>query len=350
MRTVLVTGGAGFIGANFVHHLLRERDTVSVITLDALTYAGSRANLPDATRHTFVHGNICDTDLVIDLLRTYHVDTIVNFAAETHVDRSLVDPTAFLQSNVLGVASLLSAARQVWLAERLPLAHRPRFHQVSTDEVYGDLPPDAPASRESDPYHPSSPYAASKASADHLVWSWRRSYGLPVSAHHAANTYGPRQFPEKLLPLFVFRALREQTLPVYGDGHQIRDWLHVADHCSAVLSILDGPEGRRWNVSSGIQVRNLDLIEGLCAALDQHHPRARPHRDLIRHVADRPGHDRRYAVDAQALRSELGWAPRISWRQGLVETVRWYLSHPDWIDGVRSAPAYRDWMQERYGT
>lgn len=350
MHTVLVTGGAGFIGANFVRHLLREREPVSVIALDALTYAGSRGNLPTDPRHTFVHGDICDTDMVIELLREHNVDTIVNFAAETHVDRSLIDPKAFVRSNVLGVAALLTAAQQVWLTERLPLQEPPRFHQVSTDEVYGDLSLNAPASREDDPYRPSSPYAASKAGADHLVWSWRRSFGLPVSVHHAANTYGPRQYPEKLIPLFISRALRGETLPVYGDGCQIRDWLHVTDHCAAVLSILEGPEGRRWNVSSGTQVRNLDLIEGLCDALDQAHPKSHPHRSLIRHVPDRPGHDRRYAVDAQALRRELGWAPQVGWRQGLQETVRWYLSQPDWLNSIRSTSEHQDWIQQRYGS
>jgi len=344
MRSVLVTGGAGFIGASFVHHILARRPDVAVVTLDALTYAGSRANLPLDPRHTFVHGDICDTALVRRLLEAHRIDTVAHFAAETHVDRSLLSPDAFLRTNVLGTAALLEAARQVWAGDR-----GCRFHQVSTDEVYGDLTPDAPESREGDPYRPSSPYAASKASADHLAWAWRRSHRLPVSSHLAANTYGPRQFPEKLLPLFVLRALRGEPLPVYGDGLQIRDWLHVDDHCAAVLAILEGPEGRAWNVSGGVQVRNLDLIHHLCETLDALRPSSQPHARLITHVADRPGHDRRYAVDASALRAELGWSPSRDWRAGVAETVRWYLDNPDWISAIQSSPAYQSWLRRRYG-
>lgn len=349
MRRVLVTGGAGFIGASFTHHLLAERPGVRVVTLDALTYAGSTASLPDHPSHTFVHGDICDAPLVTALVRDERIDTIVHFAAETHVDRSLLSPGAFLQTNLIGTATLLDAARGAWQDDPVALDGAPRFHQVSTDEVYGDLSPSAPASVEGDAYHPSSPYAASKAGADHLVWAWRRSYGLPVSSHLAANTYGPRQFPEKLIPFFVLRALRGEPLPVYGDGLQIRDWLHVDDHCAAILAIVEGPEGRRWNVSAGLQVTNLALIHHLCATLDALRPAGAPHARLITHVDDRAGHDRRYAVDASALRAELGWAPRRGWRDGVAQTVRWYLDNPAWLDAVRSNPVYQAWVRQRYG-
>ncbi|MFT4975927.1 MAG: dTDP-glucose 4,6-dehydratase [Myxococcota bacterium] len=349
MRSVLITGGAGFIGANFAHHLLATRPGVSIVTLDALTYAGSTASLPRSPHHRFVHGNICDRPLVTRLLQEHRIDTIVHFAAETHVDRSLVAPEAFLQTNILGTAALLECARHVWIEQALPLDAPSRFHQVGTDEVYGDRPSGLPPSVEEDAYRPSSPYAASKAGADHLAWAWRRSHGLPVTGHLAANTYGPRQFPEKLLPLFILRALRGEPLPVYGDGHQLRDWLHVNDHCAAIVAILEGPEGRRWNVSAGVEVSNLDFIRHICATLDTLHPTGSPHSDLITHVPDRPGHDRRYAVDAGALRAELGWRPTIPWRAGVAETVRWYLDNPDWLSAIQSSPAYQEWIEQRYG-
>ena len=352
MRRVLITGGAGFIGSNFVRHLLAMRREVRVVTLDALTYAGLRENLPgaDHPRHTFVEGDIRDGALVSDLLRGHRIDTIVHFAAESHVDRSLYDPGLFLSVNVQGTATLLEAARAVWTRHASALLTPPRFHHVSTDEVYGDLAPSAPPSREGDPYHPSSPYAASKAGADHLIWAWRRSFDLPVSLHHSANTYGPRQFPEKLLPLFIQRALAGESLPVYGDGQQRRDWLYVDDHCAALLKILLGPEGVAWHVAAEQRVTNLALIHHLCAELDRLHPQTGGGRyaDLITHVPDRAGHDRRYALDSSHLRRNLRWQPAVGWQEGVTRTVRWYLEHPAWLEAVRASPRYRAWIARQY--
>lgn len=325
---VLVTGGAGFIGSNLVHRLLATRPDVRVVTLDRLTYAGDRRNLdglPDPGRHTFVHGDIADRALVATLLRDHGITTVLHLAAESHVDRSIADASDFLHTNVVGTVALLEAASSVWGGDP-----RCRFHLVSTDEVYGDLDADAPPAREGDPYRPSSPYAASKAAADHMVLAWRRTHGVPVSISHGTNTYGPRQHPEKLLPTVMRTALVGAPIPLYGDGLQERDWIYVDDHVDAILAVAErGREGDAYHVSGGQPWRNLDLVTTLCAALDEAVPAGRPHARWITHVADRPGHDRRYALDDRRLREHLGWAPRVSLEDGLRRTVQWWLTRDD---------------------
>ncbi len=326
LRTVLVTGGAGFIGSTFVHQLLAEDPAARVVTLDALTYAGSKANLAGVPgdRHTFVHGDVCDTKLLVDLLRAHRPDTVVHFAAETHVDRSIAAPAGFVRTNLVGMASLLEATQRVWLDEE-KLARDVRLHNVGTDEVYGDLPHGAPPPAEGAPYAPSNPYSASKAGADHLLLAAGRTYGLPVSLHLGANTYGPRQYPEKLVPLFVQNALSGRTLPLYGDGRQVRDWLYVDDHVAAILAIVRrGAAGQVWHVGGGLQVENRDLVAQICGELDREDPAHAPHAVLIRAVTDRRGHDRRYALDFGKITRALGWTPTTSLEEGLRTTVAWY--------------------------
>lgn len=330
LRTVLVTGGAGFIGSGFVQHLLGEEPEARVVTLDALTYAGSKANLVGvpADRHTFVQGDVCDTPLLVALLRAHRPDTVVHFAAETHVDRAIDAPAAFVRTNLLGMASLLEATQRVWLDEER-LARDVRLHNVGTDEVYGDLAPDAPPPKEGAAYAPSNPYSASKAGADHLLFAAARTYGLPVSLHLGANTYGPRQYPEKLIPLFVQNALAGRPLPLYGDGRQVRDWLHVDDHVAAVLAIVRrGAAGEVWHVGGGVQMENRALVGRLCAALDALAPARAPHAALLRAVADRRGHDRRYALDAEKIATHLDWAPTVPFESGLRATIAWYAGRP----------------------
>lgn len=313
MERVLVTGGAGFIGSNLVWHLLAHRPGVHIWNLDALTYAGRRENLDgvDETRHTFVHGDIRDRELVDQLLAQNRIDTIIHLAAESHVDRSILAPAAFIETNVVGTFTLLQAAK----AARRPV----RFHHVSTDEVYGPLEPGRPAVREGEPYAPSSPYAASKAASDHLVRAYVTTYALDATISSCSNNYGPRQFPEKLIPLFITNALAGKKLPVYGDGKQIRDWLHVEDHCEAIVAIVErGKSGETYHVAGGNQPHNIDIVEQLCDLVGP------GTRDLIMRVADRPGHDRRYALDTTKIRDELGWQPRRSLADGLAETVAWY--------------------------
>ena len=322
MKRVLVTGGAGFIGANLVHHLLRAPD-VEVVNLDALTYAGNRnhlSDLPDPARHTFVHGDICDRALVDRLLAEHSIDTIIHLAAETHVDRSITAPSKFIETNVMGTFTLLDAARAV---------SGLRFHHVSTDEVYGSLEPDAPAVAEGAPYAPSSPYAASKAAGDHLVRAYVRTYGLDATISSCSNNYGRFQYPEKLLPLMIVNALAGRPLPIYGDGLQIRDWLHVDDHCEAIIAIAErGVTGETYHVAGGVQPTNRELVEMVCALLDTRTPTSPhcPHRDLMRSVTDRPGHDRRYALDASKIARELQWTPKRSLLDGLATTIDWYVN------------------------
>lgn len=350
MRNVLVTGGAGFIGSNFIRYLLAAEPQVQVINLDALTYAGHPANLadlPDPSRHHFVHGSITDRTLVDDLFRRHAIDTVVHFAAESHVDRSIYGPQPFVETNVTGTFTLLEAARAAWANDRRAV----RFHHISTDEVYGSLAPDDPPVDEGAPYAPRSPYAASKAAADHLVRAYYHTYGLPVTLSNCTNNYGPNQFPEKLIPLVILNALDSKPLPVYGDGEQVRDWLHVDDHCAAIHCILTaGKTGETYHVAGGEQPTNLAIVQMLCRLLDERLPDSphRPHAQLIRHVPDRPGHDRRYALDTSKIRSELGWQPRRTLESGLAETVDWYLTHPEWVAQVTNRPEYHRWLELNY--
>ena len=348
---ILVTGGAGFIGSNFIHYILRRQPEARIVNLDRLSYSGSLENLkalPDPSRHTFVQGDIGDSTLVEDLLRQHRIETVVHFAAETHVDRSIASPEAFIEANVVGTFRLLEACRRTWL----PLAtDRVRFHHVSTDEVYGDIGPEEPASTERDAYRPNSPYAASKAGADHLVRAYARTYGLPVTISNCSNNYGPRQFPEKLIPLMILKAMEGSPLPIYGDGRQIRDWVFVDDHSLALVRILErGRPGESYHVGGGSQLSNIELVHHLCAILDSLQPDSvhAPHSRLITHVADRPGHDRRYAMDITKIRSELAWQPAHGLEQGLRKTVRWYLDHADWLAAIRDRPTYREWLEQNY--
>jgi dTDP-glucose 4,6-dehydratase len=352
MQRVLVTGGAGFIGSNFVRYLLQAEPDVSIFNLDALTYAGSRENLkeiPDPARHTFVEGNVCDRVLVDDLLRRHDIDTIVHFAAETHVDRSIHGPEPFVRTNVVGTFTLLEAARQYWLAEVSSASGSRRFHHVSTDEVYGSLGPGDPPFSETTPYAPNSPYAASKAASDHFVRAYGHTYGLPVTISNCSNNYGPFQFPEKLIPLMILNAMAGKPLPVYGDGQQIRDWLYVEDHCQAIHSILArGRAGETYNIGGGNQPANLTIVQTICDMLDEFRPAVASHSRLIQFVADRPGHDRRYAMDISKVRRELGWAPRHSLTDGLRDTVEWFLSHADWTAAIQKQIEFQDWMGRNY--
>ena len=333
MRTLLVTGGAGFIGSNFVRHLVQSTD-LTVLNLDLLTYAGNRESLDDLDpiRHRFIQGDICDGSLLRRLFAEHQPVGLVHFAAESHVDRSIEEPGAFIRTNVVGTQTLLDAALEYWQGG----ADHFRFVHVSTDEVYGSLKIDQPAFTEQHRYAPNSPYAASKAAADHLARAWHKTYGLPVMITNCSNNYGPYQFPEKLIPLMLINALEGQRLPVYGDGRQRRDWLFVTDHCRAVARVLEaGQPGRVYNIGGNAEMCNLDVVHLLCDLLDQRVSTDRPRRELIEYVADRPGHDRRYAINASRIRDELGWEPTVDFRQGLIETVDWYLAHSDWWQRIR---------------
>ena len=354
MQTVLVTGGAGFIGSNFIRYLLDRESETQVINLDALTYSGSLENLKNLTNsehHAFIKGDVCDERLVFRLLHEYDVDTIVHFAAETHVDRSISGPGQFIKTNVVGTYTLLEAARQFWL-QKPETTHKPRrFHHISTDEVFGSLNPDSSAWTETSPYDPRSPYAASKASSDHLVRAYGQTYNLPYTLSNCSNNYGPFQYPEKLIPLMILNALEGKPLPIYGDGRQVRDWLHVEDHCEAIYLILkNGLPGNSYNIGGGNQPVNLFLVESLCEILDEIKADSiyRPHRQLIQFVNDRPGHDRRYALNTQKIRDELGWQPRHTLQQGLKETVEWYVGHPEWVSTIRNEKTYQEWLTNNY--
>ncbi len=352
MKNVLVTGGAGFIGSNFVRYLLTTELTARVINLDLLTYAGNLENLkelPDPGRHVFVHGDICDRRLVDGLLRDYQIDTIVNFAAESHVDRSILGPTPFITTNITGTFTLLEAARRYWLDEQAALHDEIRFHHISTDEVFGSLDPDQPAFHEATPYAPRSPYSASKAASDHLVRAYYHTYGLPATISNCSNNYGPRQYPEKLIPLMILNALKGQPLPVYGDGQQIRDWLYVEDHCQAIhLVLTKGKAGETYNIGGKNQPKNLEIVQEICSVLDERDPSARPHMALIKHVQDRPGHDRRYEMDSGKIQRELGWSPSHAWKEGLRLTAEWYLDHLDWVENIRKQQNYERWLEQNY--
>lgn len=364
MANLLVTGGAGFIGSNFVHYWLREHPGDRVVVLDALTYAGNLANLEEARKSRafrFVRGNICDHELVAGLLRGDRIDTVVHFAAESHVDRSIRGPEAFIETNVIGTHTLLKAARAVWFDARWVGKHR--FHHVSTDEVYGSLGPDDPGFVESSRYAPNSPYAASKAAADHLVRSYHHTYGLSVTTTNCSNNYGPYHFPEKLIPLAIVNILEGRCIPVYGDGRNVRDWLYVEDHCRAIEQVLQlGVPGEVYNVGGLSECENIDLLRRLCAIADEtfaSRPDLRlrfsgaavsPSRvagSLIEFVKDRPGHDRRYAIDCSKLVRLTGFAPAVGLDEGLRRTFLWYVDHEDWWRGVMDG-SYRHWIETQY--
>ncbi|MCE1255243.1 MAG: dTDP-glucose 4,6-dehydratase [Anaerolineae bacterium] len=353
MRNILVTGGAGFIGSNFIRFLLAKEAPLNIYNLDLLTYAGSLENLkdlPEDGRHHFIQGDICDSDLVKNLMKEIDFDTVVHFAAESHVDRSIFNPGQFIQTNIVGTFNLLEAARTVWLAEPAVLNNK-RFHHVSTDEVFGALQPGDPAFNENTPYSPRSPYSASKASSDHLVRAYYHTYHLPVTISNCTNNYGPYQFPEKLIPLMILNALEGKPLPVYGDGLQVRDWLYVEDHCEAIYRILqNGKIGQTYAIGGNNQPGNIEIIETICAILDQLQPDSIhvPHNKLIKYVTDRPGHDRRYAMNIDFIHQELGWSPAKDLKSGLYETVLWYLNHPDWVGAIRNRGDYAQWMQSNY--
>lgn len=350
MKNILITGGAGFIGANFVRYFLQAETDIHIYNLDALTYAGSLENLkglPDEARHTFVQGDICDRVLVDRLMREHSIDTVIHFAAESHVDRSIYGPAEFVQTNVMGTFTLLEAAKTAW-AENGSMTGR-RFHHVSTDEVFGSLGPVDPAFSETTPYDPRSPYSASKAASDHLVRAYFHTYGLPVTLTNCSNNYGPYQFPEKLIPLMVMNALQGKPLPVYGDGRQIRDWLYVEDHCEAIhLVVKKGRIGETYNIGGGNQPYNIDLVREICSILDELRPTEKPYSALISHVPDRPGHDRRYAMDISKIRQELGWMPRHDIESGMRATVQWYLDHTDWVKSVLGQDGYAAWLEKNY--
>ena len=351
--TILVTGGAGFIGSNFVHHWLGQSDE-PLVNLDALTYAGNLGNLArwaEDARHVFVKGDIGDRALADTLLQTHQPRAVINFAAESHVDRSIHGPADFIQTNVVGTFHLLEAVRAHWMG----LAAAPqtdfRFLHVSTDEVYGSLALAEAPFTETRAFEPNSPYSASKAASDHLVRAWHHTYGLPVLTTNCSNNYGPYHFPEKLIPLVIHNALAGKPLPIYGDGQQIRDWLYVQDHCSAIARVLQaGQPGQTYNVGGWNEKPNLDVVHTICQLLDQMRPRSDgvSYAEQITFVTDRPGHDRRYAIDARKIERELGWRPAESFESGIRKTIAWYLDNTEWVAQVTSG-AYRQWVGQHYG-
>ena len=350
--TILVTGAAGFIGSNFVLDWF-DQSTEDIVSLDLLTYAGNLENLSSLDsnpHHHFIHGSIGDRPLILKLLKKYHVRAILNFAAESHVDRSILGPGDFIETNIVGTYNLIESVRSYWndLNEESKKAFR--FLHVSTDEVYGSLDDKAPAFAENHPYQPNSPYSASKASSDHLVKAWFHTFGLPVLTTNCSNNYGPYHFPEKLIPLCILNALDDQALPIYGDGKQIRDWLYVKDHCSAIREVLNkGKIGETYNIGGSNEKTNLEVVKNLCAVLDEFKPKSdgKSYLDQITFVKDRPGHDRRYAVDASKLERELGWRPQETFETGLRKTVLWYLQNETWVNHVVSGE-YQQWVQKQY--
>ena len=349
---ILVTGAAGFIGSNFVLDWLAQSDEL-VINLDALTYAGNLdnlASLKNDPRHIFVHGDIGNFELVSQLLAEHQPRAVVNFAAESHVDRSIHGPEDFIQTNIVGTFHLLEAVRAYWGGLEGEAKSSFRFLHVSTDEVYGSLAKDDPAFSETNRYEPNSPYSASKAASDHLVRAYHHTYGLPILTTNCSNNYGPYHFPEKLIPLVIHNALGGKPLPIYGDGQQIRDWLYVKDHCSAIRRVLEaGKVGEVYNVGGWNEKANLDVVHTLCAILDELSPRAdgKPYKEQVTYVKDRPGHDRRYAIDASKIERELGWKPAETFETGIKKTVQWYLDNQSWVENVTSG-AYQNWVGKQY--
>jgi dTDP-glucose 4,6-dehydratase len=365
MKTLLVTGGAGFIGANFVHYWLEKYPEDKVVVLDALTYAGNMANLEPVQsnpNYTFIHGNICDQALVESLLVEHSIDTLVHFAAESHVDRSITGPDAFIETNIIGTYSLLKAAKKVWLDGDEVLANH-RFHHVSTDEVYGTLSATDPAFTEDTAYAPNSPYSASKAASDHLVRAYHHTYGLNVTTSNCSNNYGPYHFPEKLIPLVITNILHNKELPIYGDGQQIRDWLYVEDHAYGIdLVLQNGRIGENYNIGGNNEWANIDIVQAISKLVEQEFvkntgladrfPKAKAAIDkdttsLITYVKDRPGHDRRYAIDATKTNNELGYQPTESFETGITKTVAWYLNNEQWWKSVMDG-SYQNWIAEQY--
>jgi len=348
--TILVTGGAGFIGSNFILQWIASESS-GVINLDKLSYAGNPANLAVVShdrRYKFLQGDICDRELLAELLLTHRPRAIVHFAAESHVDRSIHGPDDFIRTNVNGTFSLLEEARAYWSDLEGEAKSAFRFLHVSTDEVYGSLAPAGPAFTETTQYSPNSPYSASKAASDHLVRAYFHTYGLPTLTTNCSNNYGPFQFPEKLIPLVILHAVGGKPIPVYGDGQNVRDWLYVADHCEAIRSVLArGRVGETYNVGGQNEIKNLDVVNAICSVLDDLQPQAKPRSHLITYVTDRPGHDRRYAMNTGKIESELGWRPRETFATGIRKTIHWYLENPAWIQSVTTG-AYRQWMATQY--
>ena len=349
MKRVLVTGGAGFIGSCYV--LSRRTAGERVVNLDKLTYSGNIGNLASLdgdAEHIFVRGDIGDALLVRQLLHHYQPDAVINFAAESHVDRSIHDPDAFVRTNVLGTCTLLRGVLEWWKELSEERRNAFRFLHVSTDEVYGTLRPGEPAFTETTPYAPNSPYSASKASSDHFVRAYHETYGLPTLITNCSNNYGPRQFPEKLIPLVILNALSGKPLPIYGTGENIRDWLHVEDHCEAIVAVLEkGAPGECYNIGGHSERANIDVVRSICRILDKLRPTAAPYEKQITFVADRPGHDLRYAIDAAKIEQEIGWVPRRRFEEGLRETVGWYLENAAWVENIQSGE-YRQWLETNY--
>ena len=350
---IVVTGGAGFIGSNFVLDWLANPKAEGILNLDKLTYAGNLSTLAPLEkdpRHIFIQGDIGDSTLVANLLQEHRPRAIINFAAESHVDRSIHGPADFIQTNILGSFNLLECSRTYWNSLPTEAQQQFRFLHVSTDEVYGSLGASAAAFKETTAYEPNSPYSASKAASDHLVRAWFHTYGLPVLTTNCSNNYGPYHFPEKLIPLVILNALNGQPLPIYGDGMQVRDWLYVGDHCAAIRRVLEkGTLGETYNVGGWNEKTNLEVVNTICSILDELRPRSSggSYAEQIRFVTDRPGHDRRYAIDASKLERELGWKPAETFATGIRKTVEWYLANPEWVAGVQSG-SYRDWINQHY--
>jgi len=351
---LLVTGGAGFIGSNFIRYVLNNYPEVFVLNLDILTYAGSLNNLKDLpinSQYKFIEMDICEQDSVSEVINNNNIDAIVHFAAESHVDRSILGPSVFVRTNILGTFSLLESARNIWLLGKKLKIEKVRFHHISTDEVFGSLESGEPAFKEDTKYSPNSPYAASKASSDHLVRSYHHTYGMPFTLTNCSNNYGPYQFPEKLIPLMVLNAIEGKPLPIYGDGLQIRDWLFVEDHCEAIWQVLqEGKNGNSYNIGGNNQLSNNKIVDMVCKLIDEFKPNSpfSPHKDLKIFVSDRPGHDRRYAMDISKIKNDLGWTPKHDFYDGLKKTVEWYLKNEYWVSSIRNQQKYSDWVDQNY--
>ena len=354
MINVLVTGGAGFIGSNFIRYLLGSQPDLVIYNLDLLTYAGSLENLknlPNSDRYNFIEGDICDRDLVEKVLSENDIDLVVHFAAETHVDRSILGPEAFIRTNIQGTFVLLECLRDYWKIDSGKIRSDVHFHHISTDEVYGTLSSEAPAFSEDNQISPNSPYAASKAASDHLVRSYFHTYGLPITITNCSNNYGPNQFPEKLIPLMILNAIEGKPLPIYGDGQQIRDWLYVEDHCRAIWTVIHtGKPGETYNVGGENQPTNLEIVQEICKILDRDIPGSRfvPHNHLIEYVTDRPGHDRRYAMNINKIKAEVDWKPKVNLKDGLEMTVAWYRENSNWVKKIKDQQEYQSWMKNNY--